>query len=116
MVVVDRIDFCISQVRAGRYIVINYLPSPTNGKLKVKLLNKPTFHYIPEHISMTLISSLEMLKSLDVATTTVDRGHKHTDGTMEVSIWFAAKSQVQACTGAQNKSGTPSEADKKKQG
>ena len=87
MVVAARVEFLKQKLFAGHLLTINFLPNPVAGKIKIKILVRPSPAQIHPSIVNTLSHTLDMVKHCAVNFSSVDRGHRHSDGTMEVCIW-----------------------------
>jgi hypothetical protein len=91
MVVSARIDFLQQQLLLGFPVVVNFLPNAANHKLKVKVLVRP--HTVPfsDQLAKPISMCLTSLQWLAESTCAVDRGHRHSDGTVEVCFWFSSR-------------------------
>ena len=94
MVVAARIQWLCEQLLCGKAVVVNFLPNATSGRLKVKVLVQPSDHPLPSPLAAHVYGVLQNLKALADSTTTVDRGHKHSNGTIEVAMWFEPRASV----------------------
>jgi len=93
MVVGARIDFLLQQMCNSHRIAVSFLPNDNEQKLKmIKMIVKPQQQTVSSDVSITMCSVLESIRNMTAEYTTVDRGHKHTDGTMEVCLWMRSKS------------------------
>ncbi|CAK0849550.1 unnamed protein product [Prorocentrum cordatum] len=94
MVVAARLDFVLGMVETGAQVMFSYLPNADSGKLKVKILIRETGQ--PPCVLFTThgVEQVQFLRQLVSSFSVVDRGHKHTDGTMELCMWFTPHKSV----------------------
>ena len=110
MVVNARLEYLRSRAIAGDAVSLSILPNVTTGKVKVKVLVRPA----PAGSSALCRSmaevTLSFLQTFIGTFSVMDRGHRHSDGTHEVSLRIADAGASQASSTAMNDSVTSSAA------
>eukprot|EP00747_Dinoflagellata_sp_TGD_P183268 gnl/TRDRNA2_/TRDRNA2_38029_c0_seq1.p1 gnl/TRDRNA2_/TRDRNA2_38029_c0~~gnl/TRDRNA2_/TRDRNA2_38029_c0_seq1.p1 ORF type:complete len:489 (+),score=28.73 gnl/TRDRNA2_/TRDRNA2_38029_c0_seq1:76-1542(+) len=91
MVVAERIQFLKHLVRQQRVVVITQSPNAINGRLKFKMTVQPGSSILPRFMQEASILALDAIEQLSHSLVSVDRGHKHTNGFLEVCIWMQAR-------------------------
>eukprot|EP00928_Gymnodinium_smaydae_P069680 TRINITY_DN5331_c0_g1_i1.p1 TRINITY_DN5331_c0_g1~~TRINITY_DN5331_c0_g1_i1.p1 ORF type:complete len:388 (-),score=18.61 TRINITY_DN5331_c0_g1_i1:130-1224(-) len=88
MPIYSRLDWIASQVIAGRSTHLSIGAAKDGNKLKIKICMQPSYNMQPvvRDYQLTVVQHIrDLLASGFVA---MDRGHKHSDGMSEVSIWL----------------------------
>jgi len=89
MVIAARIEYLRSQVYAGFSLTASILPNPETGKVKFKFLLYPEPSVLSGAILAASTDTLDRVLQLDARYSSVDRGHCHSNGVYEVSVWFS---------------------------
>ena len=99
MPVVGRLDWVLRQAQMGRLVRISFGRALDPSKAKVRImLPAASSVVIPPATLMVATALLRSLRDLAVSPncSCMDRGHRHHDGTSEISIWLQPKVDVQS--------------------
>ena len=75
-------------------MLVQFLPNPLNGRLKIKITIKPDRATLHDAIVPPILTALDMTASFAASFQAVDHGHNHSDGTIDVSIWFSPREKA----------------------
>ena len=100
MVLSSRLEFLEQRASAGNLLTCSILPNRHSGNFKVKVLLRQHEETTSGFIRSAALSSIAFIRSLLCSCSVVDRGHKHSDGTMEVCFWAKQVSQEAALSPA----------------
>ena len=88
MVVAARIEYILSRIAGGDHATISCLPNVATGKMKFKILIRCSDASPSPLIAESSYNMLHYIRQLAIQFSAVDRGHRHSDGTMEICIWL----------------------------
>ena len=88
MVIAERLAYLRSMVRSGYAVSISFLPNPRSHRLKVKLLLAAERSTLSRVLMEPTLAALDHVALLAGQYSAVDRGHRHTCGTVETAILF----------------------------
>ena len=90
MPVLHRLQFLQEQLRHGMSVTISCLPNASSGKIKYKFLVKERSCALPLFTQASTCAIIDAIIALSWGCVCVDRGHRHSDGTMEICVWMAS--------------------------
>ena len=94
MVLLSRLELVQAQLREGHLVLVQFLPNTFNGRLKIKITIKPDRATLHDDVVAPILTALDMIASFAASLQAVDRGHKHSDGTMDICIWFSPREKA----------------------
>ena len=90
MVVIGRLSWLARQVRNGRKLHVAFGQAKDSGKFKIKVvLSSMKDGRVDNVAACGALALLEFISSLAKVYCVVDRGHKHSDGSSVVQLWFS---------------------------
>jgi hypothetical protein len=89
MLIEERVAFLRSCIGGGQPTTVSFLPNPQLHRVKVKIVVSPFAAPCSRVILEAAFRALDQVVIMSELYSSIDRGHRHSDGSYEVAIWFS---------------------------